>query len=278
MNKWKNYLLGFAAAVLAILAALWGLEWIAGRWDERLLNSITTEAVESAEGYRYQMSSNQKLYLLGRCLSSQLQPESELRSLTRVDNENVETGTYGEMTGTYAFVENRQQPGEGQIQEEAVYEACNRELKTLKEKGILPQGVREVSEDSYEAVICSAIDVLEPRNNLSVWKISLSTDVKNADKSNRVLDIYMDADTGKIYEFYVRTGQEWEEIDPEKLIAQYAAYLELTGLEKYEDPNPLLETTPYFEKFTFPGEEDGSTTVTVGYYEGIRELFVKVGK
>lgn len=275
MNNRKNYLIGFVVAVAVILAALWGPEWIAARRDERILNSITTEAVEGAEGYRYRMSSNQKLYLLGRCLSSQALPESELRSLTRVDNE---TETYGEMTGTYAFVENRQPPAEEQIQEETVFQACNREIRVLKEQGILPQNVKEVSKDSYEAVICSAIDVLEPRNNLSVWKISLSTDVQNADKSNRFLDIYMDADTGKIYEFYVRTGQEWEDIDPEEMIAQYAEYLELTGLENYEDPNPLLETTPYFEKFTFPGEEDGSTTVTIGYYEGIRELFLKVGK
>ena len=275
MNRWKSCSLGIAVAVAVILAALWGPEWIAARRDEKLLNSITTEAVEGAEGYRYRMSDNQKLYLLGRCLSSQTLPESELRFLTRVDNE---AGNYGEMTGTYAFVENRQQPGEGQIQEEAVYEACNREIQALKEQGILPGEVKEVSEDSYEAVICSAIDVLEPRNNLSVWKISLSTDVRNADKSNRFLDIYLDADTGKIYEFYVRTGQQWEDIDTDAMIDRYAEYLELAGLEKNEDQNPLLETTPYFAKYTFPGEEEGSTTVTIGYYEGIRELFLKVGR
>lgn len=275
MNRWKSCSLGFTVAVVVILAALWGPEWIAARRDERLLNSITTEAVEGAEGYRYRMSINQKLYLLGRCLSSQTLPESELRFLTRVDNE---AGNYGEMTGTYAFVENRQQPGEGQIQEEAVYEACNREIQTLKEQGILPGEVKEVSEDSYEAVICSVIDVLEPRNNLSVWKISMSTDVRNADKSNRFLDIYLDADTGKIYEFYVRTGQQWDDIDTDAMIDRYAEYLELTGLEKNEDQNPLLETTPYFAKYTFPGEEEGSTTVTIGYYEGIRELFLKVGR
>lgn len=271
----KNYLIGFAIAAVVILAALWGPEWIADRRDIKLLNSITMEKAEGAEGYRYRMSSNQKLYLLGRCLSSQLLPESELSSLTRVD---AETGNYGEITGSYAFVENRQQLAEGQIPETTVFESCNREIGVLKELGILPQDVKEVSEESYEAVICSAIDVLEPRNNLAVWKISLSTNVQNADKSNRFLDIYMDADTGKIYEFYVRTGQEWETIDPENMITQYAEYLELTGLEKYEDSNPLLENTPYFEKFTFPGEEDGSTTVTIGYYEGIRELFLKVGK
>ena len=275
MNRWKSCSLGIAVAVAVILAALWGPEWIAARRDEKLLNSITTEAVEGAEGYRYRMSDNQKLYLLGRCLSSQTLPESELRFLTRVDNE---AGNYGEMTGTYAFVENRQQPGEGQIQEEAVYEACNREIQILKEQGILPGEVKEVSEDSYEAVICSAIDVLEPRNNLSVWKISMSTDVRNADKSNRFLDIYLDADTGKIYEFYVRTGQQWDDIDTDAMIDRYAEYLELTGLEKNEDQNSLLETTPYFAKYTFPGEEEGSTTVTIGYYEGIRELFLKVGR
>ena len=108
MNRWKSCSLGFAVSVVVILAALWGPEWIAAKSDERLLNSITTEAVEGAEGYRYRMSSNQKLYLLGRCLSSQTLPESELRFLTRVDSE---AGNYGEITGTYAFVENRQQPG-----------------------------------------------------------------------------------------------------------------------------------------------------------------------
>ena len=105
-----------------------------------------------------------------------------------------------------------------------------------------------------------------------------STDVRNADKSNRFLDIYLDADTGKIYEFYVRTGLQWEDINTDAMIGRYAEYLELTGLEKYEDQNPLLETTPYFAKYTFPGEEEDSTTVTIGYYEGIRELFLKVGR
>ena len=208
MNRWKSCSLGFAVAVVVILAALWGPEWIAARRDEKLLNSITTEAVEGAEGYRYRMSDNQKLYLSGRRLSSQTLPESELRFLTRVDSE---TGSYGEMTGTYAFVENRQQPGEGQIQEEAVYEACNREIQALKEQGILPGEVKEVSEDSYEAVICSAIDVLEPRNNLSVWKISLSTDVRNADKSNRFMAISLDEEKGINSEFYARDGHHLEE-------------------------------------------------------------------
>ena len=40
-------------------------KWIAAKSDERLLNSITTEAVEGAEGYRYRMSSNQETISFG---------------------------------------------------------------------------------------------------------------------------------------------------------------------------------------------------------------------
>lgn len=274
MQNKSRYLIGIAAATVVIAVALWGPEWIAARRDEKTMNRINTETVKGAEGYYYSMNGNQKLYLLGQCLDSQMRPETELSALTRVDANN----TYGEMTGTYAFVENRQDAAEEGIPETAVFERCNEEIDTLKELGILPKEVLAVSEDAYEAVLCSAIDVLEPRNNLAVWKISLSTDVKNADKTNRFLDIYMDADTGNIYEFYVRTSRDWENIDTERMISQYEEYLGLTGRETYGNPNPLLETTPNFQKYTFPGGDKGSVTVTIGFYEGIRELFLKVGK
>ena len=42
--------------------------------------------------------------------------------------------------------------------------------------------------------------------------------------------------------------------------------------------NPLGETTPYFRKYSFEGMEEGSTVVTVGFYEDINELFLKISK
>ena len=71
--------------------------------------------------------------------------------------------------------------------------------------------------------------------------MSLSDSQKNADKTNRLIDAYIDADDGKICEFNVRTELSWEEIDPDAI-----------------------------------GE--GKTGVTVGFYEGINELFLKVSK
>ena len=144
--------------------------------------------------------------------------------------------------------------------------------------GVLPDSVKEIEPDAYEAEIYSAIDVLEPRNNMPVWKVSLSTSQQNADKSNRLLDAYVDAETGKMYEFYVRVDESWEDLKPEMMIKKWSEYLGLQGMEKDDRDNPLLETTTYFEKYCFPGMENGKTVVTIGFYEGINELFLKISE
>lgn len=265
-----------ALVVVVLIFALWGPEAIAKYKDKGLLNQITVEAVENeSEGYRYTMSSNEKLYLLSKCLDNQVLPESELSSMTSADPAGVD---YEELTGTYAFVVNYQGPSDKEITEEEIYEICNRELEELHELGVIPQSVREVSAQAYTAVLYSAIDVLEPRNNIAVWKVSLSTDVQNADKANRMIDVYIDADTGKIYEFYVRTEGTWAEMDPDAIVTAWSSYLGLKNLEACETTTPLLETTQNIKKYTIPCVDDDTTTVTLGFYEGINELFLKIQK
>lgn len=278
MERRKLINIGILALVAAVLLlAVWGPERLARYRDQATLNQITVEQVEGAnEGYRYTLNSNEKLFILSKCLNNQVLPESELNSMTRVESSG--TG-YGELaTGTYAFVVNRQGPSGKEITNEEIYEICNGEINTLKELGILQEGVRKVDSSAYSAVLYSAIDVLEPRNNLSVWKVSLSTSQQNADKTNRLLDIYIDADTGKIYEFYVRTQAQWAKLDPGEIVQKWSDYLGLAGMEEYEVTNPLLETTPYFRKYRFPGMNQENTVVTVGFYEGISELFLKISK
>lgn len=265
-----------AVALVVLLFAIWGPERLAGYQDRGVLNQINAEAVESgSEGYRYTLSSNEKLYILSKCLNNQVRPESELSSLTRVEISDVD---YEELTGTYAFVINHQGPSDKEITESEVFEICNQELESMRALGILPDSVKKLSASSYDAELYSAIDVLEPRNNMVVWKISLSTDVQNADKANRLIDAYIDADTGKIYEFYVRTGESWNDMSPDDIAEAWSEYLGLEGMEIYEAANPLSETTQYFKKYRFPGIDEGSTVMTIGFYEGINEFFLKIEK
>lgn len=266
--------LGFT--VLVIAASVWGPEALAEYQDGRILNETHLEEVEMAgEGYRYTLNGNERLYILSQCLNSQTLPESEQNAWTR--SNAAETG-YQELEGTYAFVVNHRGPSGEEITDEEIYGICNSGLDMLKEAGILPDNVKNVEKASYDAVLYSAIDVLEPRNNVAVWKLSLSNSQKNANKENRLIDAYIDADSGKLYEFYIRTSIAWEDVDADEIINKWSDYMGISLPQPYESVNPLLETTPYFKKYVFSGMGGGSTIVTVGFYEGINELFLKISK
>ncbi len=275
MRNKKGYLLLIVITVIVLCTAIWGPERLAKYRDKSTLNQIKADAVEdNGEGYRYSLNSNEKLYILSKCLTNQVLPESDASAMTKV-KEDVD---YESLTGNYAFVINHQGPSEREITDEQIYERCNTELTSLQELGLLPDTVHSVSADTHSAVLYSAIDVLEPRNNLSVWKISLKTGQQNANRKGCLLDAYIDADTGKIYEFYVRTESTWETIDADVMAKQWGTYLGLTGQEVYEEDNPLLETTPDYRKYRFPGLNGGNTVVTIGFYEGINELFLKISR
>lgn len=275
--KSKVYYLAFPAlAALAMFISIWGPEALAQYKDQGILDRPHTENVENGgEGYRYQMNSNEKLYILSCCLSSQTLPESEMSAQTHAAEAEVE---YQELEGSYAFVVNRRGPSGKEITDDQIYATCNEGLDLLKEKGILPRQVKQVDTAAYDVTLYSAIDVLEPRNNVAVWKMSLSNSQKNANKENRLMDAYIDADDGKIYEFYVRTPLLWEDIDADALVTAWAEYMGLSAPVPYESDNPLLETTPYFRKYVFTGMGSGQTVVTLGFYEGINELFLKVSR
>lgn len=263
------------AAVIAA-AAVWGPEALANYRDSNVLNQIhVREAETGTEGYRYSMSNNERVYILSKCLNNQILPESEQNAKASMDSVNLD---YQELTGTYAFVVNRKDSAGQEIDGAEGLELCSQGIQELKELGILPQEIQSLPANSYNAVMYSAIDVPEPRNNVLVWKISFTSQKQNANKENRLLDAYVDADTGKVYEFYVRTNLEWKDIDPDEIVSVWSEYMGLGEPQEYEATNPLSETTPYFKKYSFPGMGEGSTVVTVGFYEGINELFLKISR
>lgn len=276
MRHKKTDIIVIIAAVLVLMFAVWGPEKIAKYKDKSTLNHIISETAEDTnEGYRYTLNENQKLYILSKCLDGRSIPESELSSMTNMDSQGA---GYEEITGTFAFVINRQGPSDMEITSEEIFNKCNEQLEELKELGVIPESVREVSSEAYSAELYSAIDVLEPRNNMSVWKVSLLTDTRNANKADRVIDAYIDADSGKIYEFYARGNMTWSDINPDKVVESWSEYLGLYGMEEYDSVNPLLEATPNYVKYRFPAGEEASTVVTLGFYDGIDELFLKISK
>ena len=99
-NMMKNlFLILFTVLVMALSIA--GPELFARYRDQSVLGAVhQVDAQEEGEGYRYTLSSNEKLYILSESLSSQALPESEQYALTR---SRTDEG-YGEPEGNYAFV------------------------------------------------------------------------------------------------------------------------------------------------------------------------------
>ncbi len=268
-----SLLLVLAATVIVVLA-VWGPETLAIYRDKGILNQIQAQETETGtEGYRYSLSGNEKVYILSKCLDSQAQPESEQNALTRAETD------YQGVAGTYAFVANKKEASEERDSSASGIELCNRGIRELKERGILPEEVGEIREDSYQALLYSAIYVPEPRNSVLVWRVGMGAAVQNAYSESCLLDAYVDADTGKVYEFYARTNiSSWTEVDADGIAAAWAEYMGLEAPLEYENANPLSENTPYFKKYSFAGMEDDNTIVTIGYYEGINELYLKISR
>lgn len=264
----------FAGLIMAL--SIGGPEGFARYRDKAVLGQIHTRTAETdGEGYRYMLSAGEKLHILSESLSGQVLPESEQYAMTKDRDADIE---YEQLGGTYAFVVNHRGPSGKEITDAQIYETCNQGLDELKGLGILPDTVRPVDGQEYEAVLYSAIDVLEPRNNVAVWKLSLSNSQRNTDRENRLMDAYIDADDGKIYEFYARTPLLWEDMDPDRMVELWSSYMGLDQGEPYDENNPLMEATPYFRKYVFSGAGEEKTIVTVGFYEGINELFLKISR
>ena len=168
-------LLLFAALVMAL--AIWGPEAISGYRDKSVLNEIHVKDGEGeGEGYRYSLSRSDKLFILAEALNSPTLPESEPYAGER---QEASGEAYGETAGTYAFIVNHRGPSDRDIKEEELFGVVNEGLETLKELGILPDSVREADRSAYDAVLYSAIDVLEPRNNVAVCTTCGITPVRN---------------------------------------------------------------------------------------------------
>ncbi len=259
------------SVIVAVGVSIWGPEALSDYRDRSLLGTIHEQQVESGEeGYRYQLSPAEKLYVLSRALESQAAAESEWG----LKGQGQETWQQ-ESGGSYAFVVNHRGLSED-VSYEEMNEAVNQALSDLKEAGILPESVQRVEPELYEAELYSAIDVREPRNSATVWRLTLSQSQRGLLKENRLMEAYMDADDGKIYEFYARTERKWEDMDPDTLVSSWCQYLGLPKPRAFESSGILSEATPFFRKYVVQGNGEERTIVTVGFYEGIQEIFIRI--
>ena len=264
------YIIGGTIVALVIIVTILGPELVSRRYDNLLLKNITLEE-KNAEvmGYKYVMSADEKLYVLANALNNRLLPQSDYFAAIRWQDSISNT-----QTQSYAFQPVFRDSEYNSVTQRNALNSLKTELDLLSENGVIPALDFNSDTDDYEATLFSAIDILEPKNYVSVWQIvGYGGTVRDG-----LMDCIMDAQTNKLYSFSIRTEKSWEQYDADKVIRLWAEYLGTSVPETYVQGSPLVEDATHYQKYAINGMEGDQTIVTVGYYEGVQEFFIKIMK
>ena len=268
-NHWFAYTLA-ALIVGAIIAMIFLIPEITRHYDSVILGSIILEEkAAEVEGYKYNLSMDEKLYLLSNALNNRILPQSDYFAAIRLQDSIFNT-----QTQSYAFQPVYKDSEYNSNTRLSALNALKAELALLAEQGILPKIDFDPQADLYEAALFSAIDILEPKKNLTVWQISFS----GAIISEGLVECIMDAQNHKLYSVFLRAAETWDHYDADEVIGLWAEYLGISAPEPYIPSSPLIEDATYYQKYAVNATEDDKTIVTVGYYEGIQEFFIKINR
>lgn len=229
---------------------------------------ILEEKDDAMGGYIYHLNANEKLYVLSNALNNRILPQSDYFASIRPSNSlsNIQTQSY-------AFQPVYRESEYNSDTRAAALNALKDELSVLSEKSILPELAFDPG-DAYEIGLFTAIDVLEPKKNVSVWQITFH-DILIRDG---LVDCVMDANTHKIYSISLRSPNSWEQYNPDEIVQLWAEYLGASAPEPYVPSSPLTEDATHYQKYAISGMDGDKTIVTIGYYDGIREFFIKISR
>jgi len=263
--NFKYFTAGLSVLLTIVTAAF--LPAFLSRYYDGTESGIIIEEKDTAfEGFKYNLSVNEKLYVLSNALNNRILPQSDYFSAIRLPD-----NSYYSQTPSYSFQSVYNENDFNDETQTAALKALDSELQTLAEKGIIP--TFDFNSDSdYDIGLFAAIDVLEPRKNVTVWQIGSS----NVIISHGFIDCLMDAQTHKIYSIAFRHENSWEQYDVDEIARLWAEYLGANSPEPYEPGSPLAEDSTHHKKFSVTGIEGDKTVITLGYYDGINEFFIKV--
>lgn len=239
--------------------------------DRSLLDIVQKEeGSNSPESFRYSLTTPERLYILSMALDNRNILQSDYAASLR---EKAIRTNRKDTVASYAYVENVRGLAQGEMDAESAMSICNSELAVIVKDGL---GIDDFHvTNSCRQTLYSAVDILEPQKNVSVWYIEYDSNLPPAGSPFALMEAYVDAETGKIYGFAFRTDQQ-ADFDADKLAKAWLAQLEITDLGDITENNPLTETATQYKKFATEGMALEKTVFTVGFYEGINEVFVKI--
>ena len=269
MKKILQYLFVVIPAIVLIMLVAFGPSVLTGYNDANVLDKVETDPITGlAEGFRYGLTANERLYILSMALQNQLPPQTEYTASVR--------GASAEPSSSFMYTENRRGPSTGELTYEEALGACSAALKGLRELEVIPDFRFDPEQDAYDVQLYTAVDMSDPQRNISVWQIAYARGRPVAAYQGALLEAWLDAETGILYGFSLRTDRQPDGFDPGALVDAWRLIVELTDVEPLADDNPLLETAALYRKYAAPGLDNDIAVITAGLYEGINEIFLRI--
>ena len=140
------------------------------------------------------LNADEKLHLISNALNNRILPQSDHFAAIRWQD------IFNNKTQSYAFQPIYRDSEYNSETRAKALDALQMQLALLNEKGILPKLEFIPNQNDYEASLFSAIDILNPEKNVTVWQINSS----GGSTRNGLVDCLMDAETQKIYSVSIR--------------------------------------------------------------------------
>ncbi len=240
-------------------------------YDNSILDTVHKENGEnSPESFRYSLTTPQRLYVLSMALNNRNILQSDYAASLR---EKAIRTNRNDTVASFAYVENGYGLLKGQLDAETAMEICNFELSLIIKDGL---GIDSFeNKDRCKQKLYSAVDMLEPQKSVSVWQIEYDGVSPTDGSPISLIEAYVDAETGKVYSFAFRIG-DLKDFDADKLAKAWLSRLGITDFSDITENSPLAETAKQYKKFSTEGMNNEKTVFTVGFYEGINEVFVRI--
>jgi len=232
----------------------------------------------SPESFQYSsLSEQERLYIVSMALGNRNILQSDYAASLR--EKAIRSGR-GDTVMSFAYVKNNRGAYADELDVNQAVEACKTELAEIIGACAGLKEIRNVQDlilNPCSGQLYSAVYMLDPQKNVPVWQIEYSTAVPPvSDLPFALMEAYVDAETGKLYGFAFRLKQlEGDNFEPDALAKAWLVRLGITNFEDITDDNPFTENASRYNKFATDGMDSTKTVFTVGFYEGVNEVFVR---
>lgn len=279
MKKAKKYTYAAVLVGAIMILSIYAPEVMSKYYDKLILEKVSTEKIDSFHiAYRYQLSNWERVFIFSNARDNLSSSQRYTTSSLKMENVRIEKlkSEYIPVNSAYALLANKRGSGINELSREEAIRRCLEEMEKLKNMGILPEfSSHDLEKIVFEAELYSVVNIAEAAKNISVWELySIPENVMG-------LQFDLDAQTGKIYSFIVRTDVSfrWDNLDVWEIVKNYCHYLGIDENEAEEyTKDDMTERTPYFKKYILKeaSEKEGEIFLTIGFNPGNNSFFIRI--